>query len=263
MIFVGLSGAMGRMGKLILKEVLKQSDMAIVSAFEKKGHPLIGEDIGESIGIEPWKIYLTDDLEEAIQRVQVWVEFSSPDAVMEHLPVLKEKGIKVVIGTTGFSKDDIKKIEEYSKDIPILLSPNMSITVNLIFYVLDKISGLFKDYDIEIVENHHKKKKDAPSGTAKKMADIIADRLDRKWKTDLRENEEDNDIIVHSLRMANTVGEHSIYFRSDEEIFEISHKAVNREIFSKGTVECIRFIYEKENGLYSMSDIIKSLVEGG
>ncbi len=262
MILVGISGAMGRMGKLILKDILKQNDMALVAALEIAGHPLMGQDIGESIGIEKWKIPLIDSIEYALYKAEVWVEFSSPEAVMEHLPFVEKKGIPVVIGTTGFTDEQKKEIEKYSKKIPVFLSPNMSIAVNTIFSILEEVSSLFSNYDIEITETHHKKKKDAPSGTAVYMADILSNNTRKKWKMGIRENEEDKNIIVHASRMGNIAGEHEIRFVSEEDEIVIKHKAFNRGIFSKGTIEAIRFIHGQKVGIYNTRDIIKQKMKG-
>ena len=250
-------GACGRMGSLIIELALKDSDFTVKGGIEVKGHPLIGSKVKEVVRI-------FDNLEDLIVEKDIVIDFTTPSATMEFLKKVKEKKGKIVIGTTGFKKEQLEKIKEVSKYIPVFLSPNMSLGVNLFFEIIRYSSRLLKNYEVEIEEIHHHFKKDAPSGTARKIAGIICNERNLKIDEVLKygrcgiEGERKfEEIGMHSLRIGDIVGEHYVYFGGKGEIIEISHRCYNRESFALGALKSAKFISKKEVGLYGMEDLIK------
>ncbi|MCM8817888.1 MAG: 4-hydroxy-tetrahydrodipicolinate reductase [Candidatus Omnitrophica bacterium] len=254
-----VSGAGGRMGSLIIKLAQKDESFFVKGGIEAKKHPLVGKKLD---GIE---IY--DNLEKVLEEKDVLIDFSVPSATMDFIKTVKEKRSKIVIGTTGFSKNQIEEIKKTANYIPIFLSPNMSLGVNLFFEIIKYATHLLKNYEIEIAEVHHHFKKDAPSGTAKKIAEIICNerklnqgkilKYGRNGITGERKFEE---IGVHCLRIGDIVGEHYVYFGGTGEIIEISHRCYDRSVFALGALNTAKYIYKKKNGLYSMEDYIKEEV---
>jgi len=252
-------GAAGKMGSLIVKLALKDDEFFIKGGIEAKGHSLVGKELNEV------KIY--DNLENMLEKNDVVVDFTVPSATMVFLEIVKDKKGKIVIGTTGFEKEQIEKIKEIAKEIPVFLSPNMSLGVNLFFEIIKYATRILKNYEIEIKEIHHHFKKDSPSGTAKKIAEIICN--ERKLKIDeilkygrrgIMGERKFEEIGIHSLRIGDIVGEHYVYFGGTGEIIEISHRCYNRESFALGALSAVKYIYKKEKGLYGMEDFIKEEV---
>jgi len=257
MLQIIVCGACGRMGKKVIDAVFQEKETKLIGAIEAPNHPSIGKVIK---GIE-----LTSNLERIIQKDAVIIEFTTPKASINHLNIAEKRGIPIVIGTTGFTEEEEAKIKESSLNIPILLSPNMSIGINLLFNLIGEITYLLgKDFDKEIIEFHHRHKKDAPSGTAKKFAQIIAEaegkRLSevgvygRKGKIGERSKEE---IGIHAVRGGTIVGEHKIIFAGNEEELEITHRAESRYIFAQGALFGAKFIAKQKNGFYTLRDALK------
>lgn len=251
-----ICGAGGRMGNLLIELALKDNDFYLKGGIENKNHPLTGKEVK---GI---KIY--DKIEEILEKNDVVVDFTTPSATISFLEVVKEKKGKMVIGTTGFTKEQIEKINETSKYIPIFLSPNMSIGVNLFFEIIKYAAGLLKNYEIEIEEIHHHFKKDAPSGTAKKIAEIVCKERNLKLEEVIKYGRSGiigerkfEEIGMHSLRLGDIVGEHYVYFGGQGEIIEVSHRCYNREAFASGALKVAKYINKKGPGLYEMNDFIK------
>lgn len=258
---VAVSGCLGRMGSRVARFVISDPDLELVSALEREDHPNIGEDVGELLGGGRIGIKVTGDVRGAVSIADILVEFTNPEATMEHLKVVRDMGKKMVIGTTGFSEEQIKQVHDASRDVAILISPNMSIGVNVIFKLIPLLVRLLgEDYDIEIVELHHNKKKDAPSGTAKRIAELI-----REVRTELnfihgrsgligtRKKEE---LGIHALRLGDIVGEHRIIFAGNEERIELLHSAGSRNIFARGAILALKFLKDKGSGLYTMQDVL-------
>ncbi len=237
-----ISGYCGKMGRRIAALAWEDKQLKIVGGLENKGHPLSNEDIGEIIGKEKLCVYLKDNLEEIIKQSDVIVEFTNPQATLEHLEIAKRYKKAMVIGTTGFTPQQKGEIDKAGEDIPVFISPNMSQGVNLLFDLTKETARrLDENYDVEIIEIHHKFKKDAPSGTAKKLAEIVAEARDKKI----------DDISVHSLRGGDVVGEHKVIFVTEGERIELVHKAHSRDAFAGGALEVMRFIAGKEKGVYT------------
>jgi len=236
MVNLGISGVCGRMGDRILNLAKNDKKFNVIFGLEKKGHPQIGEVIE---GIE-----VTDDMEN-ISSCDCLIEFSSPSATLEHISTVLKYNKCIVIGTTGFSKEDMSVIEESAAKVPIFISPNMSIGVNVLFRIVKEAASVLKNYKIYIEEAHHVHKKDAPSGTAKKLADIL--------------NEEGFNIKyenIISIREDEIVGDHSVVFKSEVDHMELSHSAKTRDIFAQGALTAAKWIVSKPNGLYSMDDVL-------
>ncbi len=236
MIKLGVIGAGGRMGRRIIELARGGSAFDCLLALEKRGHPLSGKEIGHI------KISSNAD---GIFLVDVVVDFTLPEASLDNLNYVLKYRKPLVLGTTGFSEEGVNKIKEAARSIPIVFSPNMSIGVNLLFGLAGDIAEkLGKDYDIEIVEAHHKGKKDAPSGTAKNLARVIADKTGRN-------------ITVHAIRAGDIIGDHTIIYTGNQERIEIKHQADSRDVFAIGALRAAQWIAGKPAGLYSMQDVIK------
>ncbi|MCM8784761.1 MAG: 4-hydroxy-tetrahydrodipicolinate reductase [Candidatus Omnitrophica bacterium] len=253
-------GACGRMGSLIVELALKDNVFFIKGGIEVKNHPMIGKEIKSGI-----KVF--DNLEKIIEKDDIIIDFTVPEATMNFLEIVKEKKGKIVIGTTGFKEEQLSKIKEIAKFIPVFLSPNMSIGVNLFFEIIKFATKILKNYEIEIEEIHHHFKKDAPSGTAKKIAEIICkernleiEKVTMYGRKGITGEREFNEIGIHSLRIGDIVGEHTVFYGGLGEIIEISHKCYNREIFASGALKVTKFLYKKVKGFYSMEDYIKEEV---
>ncbi len=238
MVKAGISGICGRMGRRILNLCRKDENVEVVLGLEYKGHPSEGEDIeGVKVVSDLNRVNFCDCL----------IEFTSPKAVIEHLPYLVKFKKPAVIGTTGLNQDEQDKIKEVSRIIPIVLSPNMSIGVNLLFDLVRTSANLLKGYRVFIEESHHVHKKDAPSGTAKQIAKII----NSQGEYDIR-NED-----IKSVREDEITGDHRVVFESGVDKIELFHSAKNRDIFAQGAVLAAKWVLGKEPGLYSMEDVLK------
>lgn len=257
-----VTGACGRMGSTNIRLILEDKELELVGAVERKGHENIGKDIGEIIFGKKIGISVVDDLEKIIEKGDVVIEFTNPEATINNLRIAKKYGKKMVIGTTGLSEEQMKEIEEASKDIAIVYSPNFSVGVNVLFKITELVAKTLKGlgFDAEIVEIHHRKKKDAPSGTAVKLMEIIMKNMGLEKKVFGREGivgeRGDEEIGVFAVRGGDVVGEHYVMFFGTGERIELSHRATTREIFSKGALQAIKFVSKKEKGLYNMFDVL-------
>ena len=246
------------MGRELISIIDELEDIQLVGVIEAPNHPCMARKTG--------KIEVSFNLEESIQEGAVVVEFTTASATLEHLGIAKRKGTPMVIGTTGFKDEEYGIIEEASQEIPILLSPNMSVGINLMYNLVKQASQILqgKKFDHEIIELHHRLKKDAPSGTAKKIAEIIAEATGK----DLSENlvygrqgitgeRTEQEIGIHSVRGGTAVGEHTVVFAGNGERLEITHRADSRRIYALGAVLAAQFITGKEKGLYGLQDALK------
>jgi 4-hydroxy-tetrahydrodipicolinate reductase len=236
MIKLGIAGACGKMGRRIFDLAQQDRELEVTLALEKKGTPLIGRDMGKiKVSSSPDGLFLVD----------VLIDFTLPEATEEHLDYAAKYKKALVLGTTGLSGTQIAKIEEVSKVIPVVFSPNMSIGVNVLFNILPELAKrLGPDYNIEIVEAHHKTKKDAPSGTAKKFASVLEEAVGKGTPT-------------HSIRLGDIVGDHTIIFCGNSERIEIKHQAHTRDLFAVGAIRAAKWVFNKPAGLYSMQDVLR------
>jgi len=236
MIKLGISGVCGRMGKRIFELASRDKDFEVTFGLEKKGTPLIGKELGKlKVSSGPDGLFLID----------VLVDFTTPEAAETNLEYVARYKKALVLGTTGLSDAQIKKVEEIAGIVPVVFSPNMSVGVNVLFSILPELAKrLGPDYSVEIVEAHHKAKKDAPSGTAKKFAQILAEAT----KTQ---------IPTHAVRLGDIVGDHTIIFCGNSERIEIRHQAHTRDLFALGALKAAKWVFGKPAGLYSMQDVLK------
>jgi len=237
MIKLGIAGVCGKMGRRIFELASRDLDFELTFGLEKKGTPAIGKDMGKlKISSSPDGLFLVD----------VFIDFTLPEATEANLDYMAKYKKALVLGTTGLSDTQIKKVEEISRVIPVVFTPNMSIGVNVLFDILPQIAKrLGPDYNIEIVEAHHKAKKDAPSGTAKKMVEILTEATGKN-------------IPTHSIRLGDIAGDHTVIFCGNSERIEIKHQAHSRDLFAVGALKAAKWIFGKPAGLYSMQDVLKS-----
>jgi len=236
MIKLGIAGVCGKMGRRIYELASGDKDLEISLGLEKKGTPLIGKELG--------RLKVSSNLD-GLFLVDVLIDFTLPDAADEHLDYVAKYKKALVLGTTGLSDAQKNKVEEVSKVVPVVFSPNMAIGVNVLFSMLPEITKkLGPDYSVEIVEAHHKAKKDAPSGTAKKIAEVIAQVTHK-------------DIPTHAIRLGDIVGDHTVIFCGNSERIEVKHQAHSRDLFAVGALKAAKWVVQKPAGLYSMQDVLK------
>ncbi|MFA5155965.1 MAG: 4-hydroxy-tetrahydrodipicolinate reductase [Candidatus Omnitrophota bacterium] len=235
MIKLGITGVCGRMGRRIFELASLDKDFEVQLALEKKGTPMIGRDLGKL------KVSSNSD---GMFLIDVLVDFTIPEAAETNLDYAAKYKKALVLGTTGLSDTQLKKVEEVSNVIPVVFSPNMAVGVNVLFSVLPEIAKrLGPEYSVEIIEAHHKAKKDAPSGTAKKFAQILAEATKKEVPT-------------HAVRLGDIVGDHTIIFCGNSERIEIKHQAHTRDLFALGALKAAKWIFGKPAGLYSMQDVL-------
>jgi 4-hydroxy-tetrahydrodipicolinate reductase len=261
---VVVAGAAGRMGNRLVALLQEETQLRLVGALEAPGHPALGRDAGEAAGVGRLTVPITADAEAALGKDRILIEFSVPEASLAHARLVARLGGRAVIGTTGFSPAQREELQAIGRSIPILVAPNMSVAVNVAFRILaDMARMLGEDYDVEIVETHHRFKKDAPSGTALRMAEVVAEALgrdlaktavyDRHAKVAERSRKE---IGMAALRSGDVVGEHTVSFGALGERLELTHRAQSRDTFARGALRAARFIATARPGLYSMQDVL-------
>jgi 4-hydroxy-tetrahydrodipicolinate reductase len=261
---VVVAGAAGRMGNRIVACLADAPGLRLVAALERPGHSALRQDVGELAGIAKTGIALGSDAAAAITRDRILIEFSVPEASLEHLRLVAQAGARAVIGTTGFSAAHRAEIAELARRAAILISPNMSVATNVAFTLLATMArALGAEYDVEITETHHRFKKDAPSGTALRMAEIVAGALSRDLdkvaaygRHGLPGERPRDQIGILSLRSGDVVGEHTVSFGTLGERLELVHKAHNRDTYAHGALRAARFVASRPPGLYSMADVL-------
>ncbi len=259
-----MNGALGRMGRQIIALATNTADIQVIGAVEYAGHPDIGRDVGEIIGIGRIGVPVTADLYTALNGADVVVDFSWPDTILKTAELCGNSGIPLVVGTTGLKTDDRATFERFVASIPCVLSPNMSVGVNLLFKLAAETAVILgADYDVEITEIHHRFKKDAPSGTANKLAEIIAEVLGRDLEKHARHGRKGitgertaEEIGIHALRTGDVVGEHTVSFGTIGERIELVHKAHSRDALAQGALRASRFVVSAIPGLYDMQDVL-------
>ena len=247
MIKVLINGCCGRMGSIVAETIKNNNEFEIFGGYDRKNEKC------------DFKVYT--NINDIPLKPDVIIDFSLPVATFKILEYAIYNSIPIVIATTGFSESENLKIKEYSKQIPIFKSANMSYEINLITNLLKTIAPKLKDNDIEIIETHHNRKVDSPSGTAILLANSINDSVDNKFSYEFdrfnkHEKRDKNKIGFSSIRGGNIVGEHSIIFFGENETLEIKHTALNRKVFADGALKAAKFIINKQDGLYNMDDLI-------
>jgi 4-hydroxy-tetrahydrodipicolinate reductase len=261
---VVVAGAAGRMGGRVVACLAEAPELRLVAALEAGSHPAIGRDVGEVAGAGHLGVPITGDAASAITARRILIEFSTPEATLGHLRLAAERGARAVIGTTGFSPRDRDEIAALAKSTPIMLAPNMSVGVTLALKALAMMAqALGDEYDVEITEIHHRFKKDAPSGTALRMAEVVAEALGRDLshvavygRQGLTGERTPKEIAILSMRSGDVVGEHTVSFGALGERLELTHRAHTRDTFARGAVRAARWIVARGPGLYSMQDVL-------
>jgi 4-hydroxy-tetrahydrodipicolinate reductase len=259
-----VAGAAGRMGNRIIACLADVSDLRLVAALEAPGHAALGRDAGELAGVGKAGVSVGADAAAEITRDRILIEFSVPEASLAHLRLVAQTGARAVIGTTGFSPAQRAEIGELAKRAAILTSPNMSVATNVAFKLLATMAkALGDEYDVEITEIHHRFKKDAPSGTALRMAEVVAAALGRDLdqvavygRQGLPGERTKSEIGILSLRSGDVVGEHTVSFGTLGERLELTHRAHNRDTYARGALRAARFVAGRSPGLYSMADVL-------
>lgn len=260
---IAIAGSAGRMGRTLLEAVAQSADMQLSAALEIDGSPYLGKDAGELIGSAN-DVQITSDFASVLPGCHHIIDFTRPEATLAHLDVCCKSGVKMVIGTTGFSAEQKEMLKTASNEIAIVFAPNMSVGVNVTFKLLEiAATVLNQGYDVEIVEAHHRHKVDAPSGTALRMGEVIAEALDRDLKKVAvygRQGETgeraDETIGFSTIRAGDIVGEHAAWFAGAGERIEIVHKASSRMTFAMGALRAVRFLQDKQKGLFDMQDVL-------
>jgi 4-hydroxy-tetrahydrodipicolinate reductase len=260
-----VTGAAGRMGSRIISLIHSTDGIEVAGAVEQPVHPSVGKDAGENLAIGRIGVNIDPDLQNCIKKGDVVIDFTSHEASIRHLEIAAGEGCAMVIGSTGFTPGEIKKAAELTEHIPCVLSPNMSVGVNVMFKVLNIAAGILgDDYDVEIMEAHHNLKKDAPSGTAMKMAEIVAETLGRDLekvgvynRKGLIGERTKKEIGIQTLRAGDIVGDHMVMFCGAGERIEFIHRAHSRDNFARGAIRAAKWVVRQKNGLYDMQDVLE------
>ena len=245
-----ISGCCGRMGQTVARCALRDGAFTIGAALEASGHEAIGRDYGAVLG-QPTTaaVPVTADARQAIGQGDVVIEFTSPEATVAHVQVAQELRKPMVIGTTGLSTAQLATLTSASRVIPLVVSPNMSVGVHVLFELAQLAAKrLGVSYDVEVVESHHRQKKDAPSGTAKRLADLLAS---------VRQRPSDP-VPVHAIRAGDIVGDHTVILAGSSERLELTHRAHSREVFAQGALRAAQFVVRQPPGLYDLSHVLGS-----
>jgi len=270
MINIAVTGACGRMGSKIIKTILEQEEMNVVAAIESPNTPFEGKDVGEVIGIGEIgvKVNGAEKLKEVLQtkQPQVLVDFTVAGAAVNTIKTSSECGINLVVGTTGFSNEEMKEISSAieKNQVRAVIAPNMAVGVNVFFKIIKDLAAIIGDYDVEIIEAHHRHKKDAPSGTAVKAAEIIANELNRNLnevavygRKGIVGERTNGEIGIHAVRGGDIVGDHTVIFAGEGERIEIVHRAQSRQSFVTGVIKAIRYVVTAKKGYVSdMADVL-------
>ena len=261
---IAVMGAAGRMGKTLIEAVRQASDTTLGAAIDRPDSSLVGADVGELAGVGKIGLILQGDLQAVLDQFDVLIDFTHPSVTLKNLEVCRRSGKAMVIGTTGFSVEEKQLLEAAAKDIPIVFAANYSVGVNLCLKLLDTAARVLGDeVDIEIIEAHHRHKVDAPSGTALRMGEVVAQALGRdlqkvavygrEGQTGARERET---IGFATVRAGDVVGDHTVLFAAEGERVEITHKASSRMTFAKGAVRAAIWLKGAQAGLYDMQDVL-------
>jgi 4-hydroxy-tetrahydrodipicolinate reductase len=264
MINVIVAGAAGRMGSRLVALIKESTALTLFGAVEEKGHHALGEDAGEIAGCGKAGIQITDDLPRLLERGDVVIDFSTPEATLHHLRAVGQRRRAMVIGTTGLNASELEELKSMSRHIPCVFSPNMSVGVNLIYKVIGEMAKILGDeYDIEVIEAHHRLKKDAPSGTALKIAEVLASAVNRDLnqvgvyaRKGLIGERKKQEIGIQTIRAGDIVGDHTILFGGMGERIEVTHRASSRDTFARGALRAAHWVVKQQPGLYDMMDVL-------
>jgi 4-hydroxy-tetrahydrodipicolinate reductase len=258
---IGINGACGRMGQRLIQLAQEDKSLTVAAALDAPGHPNQGRDIGEVVGLGPLGVKVCSSLP-LEQRLDVVIDFSLPEGTMAVLPVCVERRIPLVVATTGHTPSQKKEIEEAAHETALLMAPNMSLAVNVLMKLVRQAAEVLRGrgFDVEILERHHRFKKDSPSGTALHFARIVQEAM---GQTELRHGRQGlvgerpgHEIGVHAIRVGDNVGEHTILFSTLGETLELTHRAHARDCYVRGALQAAKFLASKPAGRYTMNDVL-------
>lgn len=260
---IGIVGAGGRMGRMLIEAILKGEGVVLGAAFDVPGSPAIGKNAGELVGMAS-DVLVTDDVAAGLKLIDVLIDFTRPQGTLVHLELCRQAGVGMVIGTTGFEADGKVLIADAARDIPVVFAPNMAVGVNVVFKLLDMAARIMNQgYDIEVVEAHHRMKIDAPSGTALRMGEVVAAALGRDLedcaiygREGVTGERDPSTIGFATVRGGDIVGDHTVMFCGIGERVEITHKASSRMPYALGSLRAARFMAGRKNGLFDMQDVL-------
>ena len=260
---IAIAGASGRMGQMLIEAVRTSDDWVLTGALDAPSSPALGADAAAFLGPQSG-VAITADLAVGLANANVLIDFTRPEGTLAHLRVCRALGVNVVIGTTGFTDLQKGEIAAAAKDIAIVMAPNMSVGVNVTLKLLEMVAkALSTGYDIEIIEAHHRHKVDAPSGTALKMGEVIADALGRNLKDcavyareGVTGERDPSSIGFATIRGGDIVGDHTVLFAGTGERIEISHKSSSRVTYAQGSLRAARFLRDQKTGLFDMFDVL-------
>ncbi|NKC00172.1 MAG: 4-hydroxy-tetrahydrodipicolinate reductase [Pseudomonadales bacterium] len=261
---VAVTGAAGRMGKTLVQAIHDADDLTLGAAFEHPDSPSIGSDAGEIAGVGNLQVTVQSDSSNAVADFDVVIDFTVPQATLALAEVCHSAGKAMVIGTTGFTETELSTLQSHAKAVPLFMAPNMSVGVNLTFKLIQLAAEILGDsVDVEVLEAHHRHKIDAPSGTAVRMGEILADALDRDLETDaiygrqgITGARDRKTIGFSTMRGGDIVGEHTVMFAGEGERIEITHRAQSRMNFAQGALRAVRYVSTQDAGLYDMQTIL-------
>jgi 4-hydroxy-tetrahydrodipicolinate reductase len=261
---IAVPGAAGRMGRNLIDACNRAEGLMLGAATERSGHELLGSDAGMVAGVGELGVAIEDNLERVIDQFDVLIDFTAPAATLAHLDICRHHGKRIVIGTTGFSDEQKQQIEAAATEIGVVFAPNMSVGVNLCLKLLDMAARVLgDDVDIEVIEAHHRHKVDAPSGTALRMGEVVAEALGRDLnecavygREGITGARDRKTIGFETIRAGDIVGEHTVMFAAEGERVEIAHKASSRMTFASGAVRAAGWVMSQPGGLYDMQDVL-------
>lgn len=264
MVKIAISGASGRMGVNLIKACQQNKLATLGVAIEREGSPVIGKEVGDVVGLASQPVQIISDYKNSANEFDVLIDFTRPEACLEKLAFCQANNKAMVIGTTGFTDEEKNKIQAASSSIPIVFAPNMGIGVNVTLKLLELASkAIGHSVDIEVIEAHHKHKVDAPSGTALKMGEVVANAMDKNLsdcavyaREGITGEREEGTIGFSTIRAGDIVGEHTVMFADEGERIEISHKATSRMTFATGAVRAACWVKGQPTGLYDMQDVL-------
>jgi len=259
-----VAGAAGRMGRRIIHMIHLNRDLALSGAFERPGHSSVCQDAGQVAGVGELGVKIASSLEDVVDQGEVLIDFTTPRATLENIRTVSSRGLAMVIGTTGIAGDVLAEVEGFAKKIRCVLAPNMSVGVNVMFKIAGEMARILgRDYDIEILEVHHRLKKDAPSGTALRLGHILAEAVGRDLekvgvyqRKGIIGERTDEEIGMQSWRAGDITGEHTVMFGGIGERLELIHRAHNRDNFARGAVKAATWVLNQSEGMYDMQDVL-------
>jgi len=260
---IAIAGASGRMGRMLVEAVMNAPDATLGGALDIPTSPAVGIDAAAFLGASSG-VAITPDLRQGLANAQYLIDFTRPEGTMEHLRVCRELGVKMIIGTTGFTDEQKAEINDAARDIAIVMAPNMAVGVNVVFKLLAQAAKALKEgYDIEIIEAHHRHKVDAPSGTALKMGEVVAEAVGRDLKEcavygreGVTGERDPSTIGFATIRGGDVVGDHTVLFAGIGERIEITHKSSSRATYAQGSLRAVRFLSQQPHGLFGMDDVL-------